>query len=344
MNTKKPKKQKKGLIFTIILRLFGIIILLSGIRMAGEGIYNYIDEYSQQDWITISAEVADITSKYSGSFPGRSSRARYEITYQYEVDGNIYSDKLYNRSAPMALGDKVKVKYNPDAPADSTDILSPSIHNLIIFLVFGMIFGTIGFFMSGVWALIHRIRRRGRYEEEILPPEEYTDPAVANQESKKPAKQIACRIVITLAALGSVFLLPKLFSGTQKVDAEGFQEIAAAAGYTAADTTDELRQSWKVGSMLKEAVSFNDGNIRMDFCVMDTADSASVLYNGMTLPLSDGEKQEHGGIVHELCSIENDTLYVAKVRNRDIVIYVSAKKEYKPKAVELLEDLGCWKE
>lgn len=339
----KTKTQKKGLVFAIILRLFGIFILMQGLRMVGEGVYNYINEHNQQDWITIAAEVIDVTSEYSSSW--RNSHTDYDITYQYEVDGKAYTDKLYNRSAPLALGSTVKVKYNPNVPANSTDILSPSIHNLIIFLVAGTIFATIGFFMSGVWALIHRIRRRGQPEEdEVLPIEEYVEPTTVEQKTKNPTKQIVSKVIITVVVLCGIFFSTKLFPGTQAVDAEKFQKAAASAGYITTDTTDELRQSWKVGSMMKEAVSFNNGNVRMDFCVMDTADSASVLYNGMTLPISDGEKQEYDGIAHELSFIENDTLYVAKARIRDTVIYVSAKVEYKSEVVELLDDLGYWKE
>lgn len=86
----------------------------------------------------------------------------------------------------MGLGDKVKVKYDPDAPANSTDILSPSLHNLMIFLVAGTVFAAIGFFMSGVWALIRNIRRRGQpEEEEALPPEEYVDSAEAKGKSSQ---------------------------------------------------------------------------------------------------------------------------------------------------------------
>ena len=62
------KAQKKGLVFAVVLRIIGIFILMQGFRMIGEGVYNYINEHSQQDWITVSAEVVDVRSEYSGSF------------------------------------------------------------------------------------------------------------------------------------------------------------------------------------------------------------------------------------------------------------------------------------
>ena len=96
--------------------------------------------------------------------------------------------------------------------------------------------------------------------------------------------------------------------------------------------------------MMEKAVSINDGNVRMDFCEMDTADSADVLYNAMILPVIDGDVRDFDGMVHELASAENAELYVAKVRIRDTIIYVSAKVEYKEDVKEILDTLGYWKE
>ena len=62
------------------------------------------------------------------------------------------------------------------------------------------------------------------------------------------------------------------------------------------------------------------------------------------LPVTDGEKQDLDGMVHELASAENAELYVAKVRIRDTIIYVSAKVEYKAEVIEILDTLGYWKE
>lgn len=166
---------KRGLLFTAAFRIMGIVVLVLGIRMVGEGIWNYIEEHRQTDWIVTTAYVVDVSGEYSSSRHG--GAMRYDITYAYEVDGNRYSGMLYNRTREEALRDTVTVKYDPDAPENSTDILAPSLKNLFVFLVFGTVFGIIGFFLSGAWAWVCRMRRRGMpEEEEILPPEEYVQP------------------------------------------------------------------------------------------------------------------------------------------------------------------------
>lgn len=288
-----------------------------------------------------------ISSRVESSGTGRRKRNTtvYDIVYQYEVNGEFYSDELNGRTKIRLVGDEIKVKYNPEKPEISTTIMSPSLSDMIVFLVFGAVFCTLGFFLSGIYALIRRIRRRGApEEEEVLPPEEYVDPKTIKKVPNTFGTVFVRRILPMVIILGGIFLSTRLFSGTQAIDAEQFKSTVEAEGYTTTDTTDKLRQEWRVGSMMEEAVSFDDGNIRMDFCVMDTVDSAGNLYYGMTLPLSEGEEIEQSGMVHEIHSIESDTLYIAKVRIRNTVLYVSALAEYKAEVQELLETLGYWKD
>ena len=338
---------KKGIIFHIFLRLFGLFILYIGIRMIGEGIYNYIDEHTQKDWITIYAEVSDISSEYSSTWSrhGSSSHVSYDITYQYEVDGQEYSGMLYNRVEPMALGEKVKIKYDPNAPEDSNYILSPSIYNMIILLICGSVFTTIGYFMSGTWVLLRKIRRKDQpEEEEKLPPEEYVDPKKIKYASNKWSKNIFVRLLLFAVVLGVILLSNKIFPGKHPVDVEQFQSVVEKKGYITTDTTEKLRQDWRVGSMMKESVSFDDGNVRMDFCIMDTVDSAMSLYAGMTLSVSEGEEIKQDGMVHEIHIKESASMYAVKVRFRDTVVYAAALPENKAEVIDILKTLGYWKE
>ena len=337
---------KRNSFFSIIFRIVGIVILIVGIRMIAEGTINYIEQHKQVDWITTTAEITDVSSrvKSSGTRRGLTSTV-YDITYQYEVDGITYSDEIRSHPEIRLVGDSIKIKYNPVMPDNSTTKLSPSVGDLLVFIIFGAIFGVLGFFLSGLYAVIRRLLRRDKPEEkEELPPEEY----VELENTKKVAGPFVAilvrRIIPTIIILGAILLSIKLFPVTQSAGAEQFKNTVEAAGYVTADTTEKLRQDWRVGSMLEEAVSFDDGTIRMDFCVMDSVDSAVNQYNNMTLPTSDGEVLENGGIVHELYSVENSTTYVAKIRIRDTVIYISALAEYKQEVIELLEALGYWKE
>lgn len=167
-------KRIQGFLFMAIFRIMGIVVLLLGIRMVGEGICNYIEEHQQQDWVQTTGWVTEVESGYSGIRQGRS--IRYDITYAYEAQGARYTGRLYNRSRYMDPGEPVVIKYDPENPADSTDILSPSLYNLVVFLLFGAALTGAGFLLSGSWALVSRIRTRGKpLEPEVLPSEEYVD-------------------------------------------------------------------------------------------------------------------------------------------------------------------------
>ena len=48
-------KRIQGFLFLAIFRIMGILVLVLGIRMVGEGIFNYIAEWHQQDWVPAAA-------------------------------------------------------------------------------------------------------------------------------------------------------------------------------------------------------------------------------------------------------------------------------------------------
>ncbi len=56
-------------------------------------------------------------------------------------------------------------------------------------------------------------------------------------------------------------------------------------GYTVSDMTDELRTDWRIGSLIEDSRSLHTEDMRIDFCVMDSTDSARRIYSGMTLPV-----------------------------------------------------------
>lgn len=167
---------KRNSIIRFVGRIVGLIILILGLRMMVEGPLNYVEQRKQTDWIETRAEIIDISSRteHYGA-RNRKSRTVYDITFQYEANGTVYTDEFVNHSTIRMVGDGIAIKYNPDAPENSTTTLSPSISDLLVFVIFGVLFATLGFFLSGLFALIRKIIRMGNpEEEEILPPEEYT--------------------------------------------------------------------------------------------------------------------------------------------------------------------------
>lgn len=337
---------KRNTIIRFVFRIIGVVILILGMRMIAEGTITYIEQHQQSDWIITNADVTDVSSrlKQTKSRYGQRSTV-YDITYEYEVDGEVYSDEIRSQPTLRLVGDNIKIKYNPDAPEESTTSLSPSISDLLVFVIFGLIFTALGIFLSGAFALIRKLIRKGKHEgQEELPPEEYVKPDETKQNAIAITVTLVRRIVFAVIAVALIMFSIKFFPGMKSIDAEAFGKAAEAAGYTTTDTTEKLRQEWRVGSMLTEAVSIENGMFRIDFCVMDTVDSSERLYNGMILPITGGEITDDGGSVHEIYSVENETNYVAKIRIRNTIVYVSALSEYKDEAVELLEVIGYWKE
>lgn len=334
---------KRNRIFRIAFCLMGIVCLFTGIRMMISGPVTYMKQQEQADWPKIKAEITDVSSRVerSGTHKHHRSTTYYDFTIQYEVDGKVYTNESRRHTRIRLVGDSITIKYNPSAPEDFTTTLSPSISEMLILILFGAIFATLGFFLSGAYALIRRWRRRGMPEqEEELPPEEYVAPGTVEQVPKFSVGRLLLRLLLPVIF---VAVSIKFFPGTDAVDPEQFQRAAESRGYVTIDSTEKLRQDWRVGSMLEEAVSVDDGTLRIDFCVLDTVPSAQQLYHGMNLPVTDGAVTDNGGTLHELYAVETDRVYVAKIRMTNTVIYLWTPLEQKGNVVELLDSIGYWK-
>lgn len=322
----------------ILPKLFGIAFLITAVALITGSIRDYAAQHQQVDWPTAEAEVIDISSRVesSGTRRHRRSQTVYDITYSYEVDGQTYEDQLNGSSQLRLVGDSLTIKYDPDAPESSTTILSPHLSSLIIPLVMGLIFGTLGFFASGLFRLF---RGREPEEEEILPPEEYISPAEDTPPSHR--RHILQRIIPLF--IFAFFLVTSYFlttSGAQPVTTAQFSEAVADHGYTVTDTTDQYREAWRIGSMLEQAVSLEIPGVRIDFCVMDTTSSARTLYSGMELPVSDGT--EKNSLHRAAVTAENEELFTAKIRVGSTVVYVACYPEDKDLALNILRTIGYW--
>lgn len=126
--------------------IFSIIIICFGIAFFVMGITGYIQQLGQRDWSVATATVINVdkrTESGGGRHGHRSHRTVYDILYQYEANGNVYTGEIVKSNAPKKLGETLEIKFDPDAPENSTKYLEPSpgflVSGIIALLVSGLI-------------------------------------------------------------------------------------------------------------------------------------------------------------------------------------------------------------
>ena len=325
-------------------RFMGYVMLIVGIGLIVDGIGNYVDQSRQKDWSTTSATVTDVSSKEDSSSSLHNSHITYYImTYEYAVDGETYTGRTGRMSSPRLIGTVITVKYNPEVPEENTAILSPNTHNLVVLLILGTAIAAVGVYLSGVIGLVREFLQKGRTEKpkESVPETDIGfDPTAI---AKIPAKQWVPRLAAWLLAFVALVLFVKFFLTSGAADLDKFRKAAAAAGYTAVDSTEDVRQRWGVGSMLIRSVSVHEDSLRLDFCRLDSADGCRRIYAAATLPIT-GEVTESNTFTGQVYAVDSPTNFAAKIRSGQIMLYVYTTQEGKADVLAFLEAVGWWSE
>lgn len=325
-------------------RLMGLIMLIVGIGLIADGIGNYAEQSRQKDWITTSATVTDVSSEEGSSSSLHNSHITYYImTYEYVVDGKTYTGRTGRMSSPRLVGDTITVKYDPEMPEENTAILSPNTHDLVVLLILGTAIAVVGFFLSGVLELLRSLLRR-THTEELKKSVPETDTGFDSTAiAKIPAKQWAPRLAAWLLAFVALVLFVKFFLTSGAADLDEFRNAAAAAGYTAVDSTEDIRQSWGIGSMLIRSVSVHEDSLRLDYCRLDSADACYRFYAAATLPIT-GEVTESNTFTGQVYAVDSPTNFAAKIRSGRMMLYVFTTQEDKADVLAFLEAAGWWSE
>lgn len=323
-------------------RFMGYLMLIVGIGLIVDGIGNYVDQSCQKDWSTTSATVTDVSSEVVSSSPPHSRSTTYYImAYEYAVDGETYTGRTGRMSSPRLVGDTITVKYDPEMPEENTATLSPNTHNLVVLLILGTAIAVVGFFLSGVLELLRSLLRR-KHTEELKKSVPETDTGFDSTAiAKIPAKQWVPRLAAWLLAFVALVLFVKFFLTSGAADLDEFRNAAAAAGYTAVDSTEDVRQRWGVGSMLIRSVSVHEDSLRLDFCRLDSADGCRRLYAAATLPIT-GEVTESNTFAGQVYAVDSPTNFAAKIRSGQIMLYVYTTQEGKADVLAFLEAAGWW--
>ena len=322
----------------------GYVMMIVGIVLIVNGIGDYAGQSRQKDWIPIEATVTDVSShvvRFHGS--GNRSRTYYTLVYEYTVNGETYTGKSGQLSSPRLVGDVITVKYDPEAPEESTTTLSPHTRDLVVLLILGTAIAAVGVFLSGVIGLVRELLQKGRTEKpkESVPETDIGfDPTAI---AKIPAKQWVPRLAAWLLAFVAVVLFVKFFLTSNIASPDEFRNAAVSAGYAAADSTEDLRESWGIGSMLIRSVSVHEDSLRLDYCRLDSADSCRRLYAGMTLPIT-GEVTESNTLSRQIYAVDTPTNFSAKICIGQMLLYVFTTQEDKADVLAFLESVGYWGE
>lgn len=320
----------------------GLVMLIVGIGLIVDGIGNYVDQSRQKDWITTSATVTDVSSEEGSSSSLHNSHITYYImTYEYVVDGKTYTGSTGRMSSPRLVVDTITVKYDPEMPEENTAILSPNTRDLVVLLILGTAIAVAGFFLSGMPELFRNLLRKKHTEEpkESVPETDTGFDATAI--AKIPAKQWVPRLAAWLLAFVAVVLFVKFFLTSNIASPDEFRNAAVSAGYAVADSTEDLRESWGVGSLLSRSVSVYESSLRLDLCKMDSADSCRRLYAGMTLPIT-GEVTESNTLSRQVYAVDTPTNFSAKICIGQMLLYVFTTQEDKADVLAFLESVGYW--
>lgn len=197
---------KNDSVFRSVIQGWGVAALLIGLFMFYMGANTYIQSYKQTDWVFGSAYITDI-SQLNGGRVGRGGIS-YSMTYEYEVDGMRYTGEYGPLANSIEVGRSIRIKYDPNAPENSTGILAPGGNDLALVII-GTILAVPGFFMTGILGLLRRLLR-GLHRSEIPdyapPEEERTAPPKAPTPSARDIVMGIRNILRTLAPI-LIFLL-----------------------------------------------------------------------------------------------------------------------------------------
>ena len=319
----------------------GYVMMVVGIVLI---VKDYAEQSRQKDWIPIEATVTDVSSEVVSSSPGRhgsNSSTYYIMAYEYAVDGETYTGRTGRMSSPRLIGTVITVKYNPEVPEENTAILSPNTRDLVTLLILGTAIAVVGFFLSGGLELFRNLLRKKHTEEpkESVPETDTGFDATAI--AKIPAKQWVPRLAAWLLAFVAVILFVKFFLMSGAADLDEFRNAAVATGYTAVDSTEDVRQRWGVGSMLIRSVSVHEDSLRLDFCRLDSADGCRRIYAAATLPIT-GEVTESSTAARQIYAVDSPTNFAAKIRSGRMMLYVFTTQEDKADVLAFLESVGWY--
>lgn len=148
----------------IIVSIFGVVFFLGGIYFFVTAVNTYSQQLATKDWTVATATVTDVHEReeYQSSRGRRSNYITvYDIGYQYDSSSGSHLGRIVGTKFYKAPGETFSIKYDPEAPEHSTDIIELQTGALIVNLAMSCAFMAIGLWAMGLFRLFFRFRKRG---------------------------------------------------------------------------------------------------------------------------------------------------------------------------------------
>ena len=315
----------------IIKMIFPIICIIVGILLSGYATTEYINDCQKVKWQPTEAIVTDmdsyVTSVY-GSRHTRRNRTIYIITYNYEVNGIEYTNKIRSE-VPSQVDRNINIKYNPDEPSKSTTITAPDTSLFII-----VFFGIVLIFGGVIFTVIIWKNRFVFTDIEYDKSEPYYQGPNQKSVSKSYLKTIlffACFLILTIILM---YFQP---FAQKNINSNDFVQIMQSEGYTAESSLEKTQKEFGMGSIITESYSVNTYNIRIDYCVLNSNKNAKLLYDSASLSADTytvTDKQFLGS--------QDDEFFYCKAYINNTFVYGACKIEQKDKLLQILKDIGYY--
>lgn len=115
-----------GMLFALALLIFSVMCFR-----------NYCTQLKQSDWVTTTATITSVSETRKRTSTKNAHHTVYDIYYVYSVNGQEYDGKIDDLNRSIPIGNTVQIKYNSNAPEESTHITKPAKSVLIMGIVFG---------------------------------------------------------------------------------------------------------------------------------------------------------------------------------------------------------------
>lgn len=147
---KELQKRKRINIRSILAKIVGIALLIASIYFIVQQISVFVVQINQKNWPVTTAIVDSVEERINPYTSTNSEATVYYIFYDYYVGEDGYYGISIVPKQNKVPGDTFEIKYDPEFPQITTEIMEPQIAKLIINIILLFVIAYAGLRISGI--------------------------------------------------------------------------------------------------------------------------------------------------------------------------------------------------